>query len=144
MIDKEHIVNFLRSNGVSSASSDDEIRHALQNARWHNDDIEVALLKLKDSEEPYEIKSGDAQNIFFSDVPIAPETLSSLLGIDVSLPLARLQAEESRRALQDKTTTTVILLTILTSVILGVFMTLLIMYLNNIGPFYSPVENSLF
>lgn len=144
MVDKEHIFNFLRINGISPSASDGAIERALRIANWHDHDIEVALLKLQGNENPYQKLEHNPHNLFFSDVPIAPETLSSLLGMDVSIPQARQYAEDNRAFNNAQYSTIVVLLTVLTSVVLGVFATLFIMYVYGIGPFYTPVENFVF
>ena len=144
MVNKEHILNFLRVNEIPYPSPEEDIRRALGIARWHDDDIQVALLKLRNDSDPYQYNPNNARNIFFSDIPIAPETLSSLLGVNISLPRARLRAQNSRANSKDTLTTTVTLLTVFTSVVLGLFVTLFVMYLYNVGPFYTPVENFVF
>lgn len=145
MVDRQHITNFLRLNGVSPTSPEDDIAEVLRIARWHEDDIRTALLKLRGEEEKSEQSLSDnPHNLFFTNAPVTPETLTSLLGMDVSIPHAREYALEQRSAREDQLTTLVVLLTILTSVVLGVFATLFIMSIYNIGPFYSPVENFVF
>ena len=47
MIQKEHLENFLRINGVSCDAPHEEIRECLTCAKWHHQDIEAALLVLR-------------------------------------------------------------------------------------------------
>jgi len=141
-MDKEHVTNFLRINDIPFTASDDAIREALARAMWHERDIDMAVRTLNDTEEEKRpISAHDSRGLFFTDVPIAPETLTSLLGVDVSLQNARNDAERNHAASRGDTSAAVVLLTILVSVILAFFTTLLLMYFYNIGPYYSPVEN---
>jgi len=141
-MDKEHVTNFLRINDIPFTASDDAIREALARAMWHERDIDMAVLSMNDKEEEQKhVSANDSRGLFFTDVPIAPETLTSLLGVDVSVQNARNVAERNRSASRGDTSTVVILLTIFVSVILAFFTTLLLMYFYNIGPYYSPVEN---
>lgn len=145
MVEKEHIIGFLRKKGTSSGSPDSDVRAALLKAGWNEEDVDVALKKLRNEPEPYQAATtGHTRNVLYTNMPIASETLSSLLGIGVSLPQAQLRAHERRKAAEGKMPFWASLLVILFSIIVGVGGILLVMYFYNIGPFYTPVENYTF
>jgi len=86
MIDKVHVEKFLKLNGLSSSSPEEDIRALLQGARWHEDDIEDAITVLHDSEDTPSRSSHQLNNaVFNSDKKLNPETISALLGVDVAV-----------------------------------------------------------
>ncbi len=144
MIDKEQIVSFLRINDISSSASHSDIREALYGAGWSDDDVEIAILKLQDSEDPYKHDFDDPSNLFHTNSPISQKTLTSLLGVSVSISRARLRAENIKNTSTDTVSVGFVFIIISSSVVLGLLVTLSIMYMYNLGPFYSPVENYIF
>lgn len=141
MVDREHIINFLRINNISPSASEDAIEEALRIARWRDEDIRTALLKLNNDTDEKRPMEHNPHNLFFSNVAVAPETLSSLLGIDIAVTHANHFPGDRDSTEYAAYSKMVIVLTILCSVILGVFATLFIMYIYDIGPFYSPIES---
>ncbi len=140
MLSKQHIENFLRLNDVSLSAPEDEIRNALLSARWDNRDIDVALMTLQGIEDELEARRHPAAHgLFYTDVPIAPDTLSSLLGIDVVL--LQKNIERRRVAHEPKSSMLTVLLGVLASVVLAMVAAILLMFLLQIGPFYTPVEH---
>ncbi len=81
---REDIINFLRINQVAESASDDEIRKTLTDGRWHARDVETALLILRGKKS----ESGGmsvASAVVHSDVRPSPDTIASMLGLNVSL-----------------------------------------------------------
>lgn len=96
MPQKAHIENFLRINGIPHDASDEVIRTALISARWHEKDADVALLVLRD--KPTEGHESapliSARQLFgVDDMRLAPETLTSLLGIEIKLSGKKIKVE---------------------------------------------------
>jgi hypothetical protein len=143
MVEKEHIANFLRINGISLTAPDDEIRNALIYARWHERDIEYALLVLRDDNHG-SIDVTASHGILVSDRKLAPETLTSLLGIDVSLDRNRFSEELTDHEVERTNNTARSLVLLTTSVFFAFLAAMLIMFLLKIGPYYSPLEQSFF
>jgi|GEM_PF-3225609 len=84
MLGKSHLLNFLHANDLSEESSDEDVRGALSAAGWPKADVEAALVTLRHPET--EAAHGSAQHLalkqlFRADVHLAPEVLSSLLGV---------------------------------------------------------------
>lgn len=144
MISKEHIENFLKINDIPADAPDTEIKSALVRARWHERDVELALVVLRGSGEQTEVSIGDSERVLIGEHSIAPETISSLLGIDINLyRKSLLDTDRERRNVHFSN---VFLFTItITAALLFAFMSALgLMYIMSIGPFYNPVEQFAF
>ena len=143
MIKKALIENFLRLNGIPLHAEDEIIRSALIEARWHEDDVEVALLVLKGNRQNETVEVTAARQLFHSDdARVAPETLSSLLGVTVNIDSNQLYA-----VYHDTEAQTVERHPVLTASLLvfGAFILgLAMMYAMKIGPFHQPVEHFVF
>ena len=86
MLSKQHIENFLRLNDVPLTAPENQIRAALRSAHWAEPDIDIAIALLRGLEEELDMhRNVVAKDMFYTDTPIAPDTLSSLLGIDIVL-----------------------------------------------------------
>lgn len=96
MIDKNALERYLKANGVTTDAPDDEIKSVLFSAKWHQDDIETALMVLRENLETHEQHVDSLHKVFRSDERLQPETISALLGIDVDI-----QPEELRRSQSD-------------------------------------------
>ncbi|MBX2866792.1 hypothetical protein KTR10_02475 [Candidatus Kaiserbacteria bacterium] len=142
MIKKRLIENFLKLNGIPLDAEDQIIRSALVEARWHEEDVEVALLVLKGNRQNDTVEVTAARQLFHSDARVAPETLSSLLGVTVNIDSNQLYAvyrdDEKYDPVLHPALTTLFL-------IAGAFVIgLAMMYAMRIGPFHQPVEHFVF
>ena len=86
MFEREHIEKFLKLNGVEPSAPDDEIKSVLISARWHENDVETALLVLRENPQSHETHVDTLRRVFRSDEHLKPETISALLGVDVNIP----------------------------------------------------------
>ncbi len=86
MFERAHIEKFLELNGVEPSAPDDEIKSVLVSARWHKDDVETALLVLRENKQSHETHVDTLRRVFRSDEHLQPETISALLGVDVNIP----------------------------------------------------------
>jgi len=142
MIKKALVENFLRLNGIPMDAKDEIIRSALIEARWHEDDVEVALLVLKGNRQNDTVEVTAARQLFHSDARIAPETLSSLLGVTVNIDSNQLYAvyqdDDKYEPVAHPALMTLFL-------IAGAFVVgLAMMYVMKIGLFHQPVEHFIF
>ncbi|MCD5381722.1 MAG: hypothetical protein LR017_00215 [Candidatus Pacebacteria bacterium] len=144
MIDKHQIANFLRINGVASTASDDDIRAALISARWDPRDVEVALLTLHDESVPADVENAAAHQVFNTDSPIASDTLTALLGIDVTLVRSQLKKKAPEGVFGTGHTAGYMIAMVLTPLIIAIVVGVFAMYTLSIGPFYTPVEQFVF
>jgi hypothetical protein len=85
MIDRRHIEELLRLNGVKETAPDEEIKSVLISARWHEKDIETALVVLRENKESHQTRVERLNKVFTSDDKLQPELISSLLGVDVDV-----------------------------------------------------------
>ena len=85
MIDRTHIEKILKLNGLGPESPDEEIKQLLISARWHENDVETALVILRKNPHENTHKIGGVQDVLRTEAKIAPETLNALLGIDVEV-----------------------------------------------------------
>ncbi len=86
MFERAHIEKFLKLNGVEPSAPDEEIKSVLISARWHQNDVETALLILRENTHNHETHVDTLRRVFRSDEHLQPETISALLGIDVHIP----------------------------------------------------------
>lgn len=149
MLDKAFVESFLRVNNTSTDVSDDEIKSVLYNAKWSSGEIEsaLALLRGKVGENNVIAVSKGEGSLFRPDFDYSSDKLSVLLGVDVVIepealyhPSAPLNVKiwlHIRRFFSG-------LLIVVLSIAIAVTVGFLIAYVMQAGPFYSPIESSLF
>ena len=96
MFKKEHIEKMLRLNGVSLDDPDDVIKSVLISAQWHEDDVEAAVLVLRENTDSHETHMDSLHKVFRSDERLRPETISSLLGIEMDLSSKDIEVRRKR------------------------------------------------
>jgi len=101
MLERDHIEKLLKLNGVAVTAPDEEIKSVLLSARWHKNDVETALLVLRENTKSHETHVDSLHRIFSSDEHLQPETISALLGVDVTISNADLDERKrySRNAI---------------------------------------------
>lgn len=85
MFDRTQIEKFLKINGVGLDSPHEEIRSVLLSAKWHEEDVETALLVLKEDTQSHKTRVDSLHKVFRKDDALKPETISALLGIDMDI-----------------------------------------------------------
>jgi len=96
MLARDHIEKLLELNGVSLADSDDEIKSILLSAQWREDDVEAAMLVLRENKTSHKERVTSLHKVFRKDGHLAPEAVSSLLGIEMNLTSAEITAKHKR------------------------------------------------
>lgn len=97
MFEREHLERFLKLNGVEPSAPDEQIKSVLISARWHENDVEAALLVLKENTKSHQTHVDSLHKVFRSDDRLRPETISALLGIDVDIPSDEVQHSKRMR-----------------------------------------------
>jgi len=97
MLERANIERLLRLNGVGPSAADEEIKSVLISARWHENDIETALLVLKENTKSHETRVDTLHKVFRSDDSLHPQTISALLGIDVDVAQGALDHKKKMR-----------------------------------------------
>jgi len=133
MIEKKRIEDFLRANGVPATAPDEEIRSILLGASFDENEVNTALLILKENTISNETHIDTLHKVFRSDNRLKPSEISSLLGISVNLSDNDIYYNTA-----DKRRTTIInaffiSLFVVIFVFLGLF---IMMYVDQVGPFY--------
>jgi hypothetical protein len=85
MIERHHIETLLKANGVPSTAPDEVIRSVLISARWDNNDVDTALMVLKENTKTSETHVDTLHKVFHSNERLSPSEISDLLGVKISL-----------------------------------------------------------
>lgn len=97
MFQRDQIEKLLSLNGVHTTASDDEIKSVLFSARWHKDDVEAAMMVLRENKVTHETHVDSLHKVFRSDDRLRPETVSALLGIEMNVSSEELSGSHGRR-----------------------------------------------
>lgn len=85
MIQRAQIEQILRINGVEVGAPDEEIKSVLLSARWHEDDIETAIMVLRENKKSHQTHVDTVHKVFHTDQKLDSEAVSSLLGIEMNV-----------------------------------------------------------
>lgn len=100
MIDRTHIEQILKLNGLAPTAADEEIRSVLISARWNKEDVETAITVLRENVNTHKSRVDTLHDVFLTDKKLSPEAIHSLLGIDVQVDSRELETlRVSRRNL---------------------------------------------
>ena len=136
MFQRTHIEKFLEINGVAPSAPDDQIKSVLLSAQWHKEDVEAAILVLRENPEDHVTRVDSLHKVFRTDERMKPETISALLGIEMDLSPKDLNTLKGQTqnflSLQ-------ILLIILFSVLFAGGFLVASMYLLEMGPFHQTI-----
>ena len=134
MINRSHIENILKINGVSSAEPDEIIRSVLLSARYNKNEVDTALMVLRQDIDTKEVRVEGLHKVFYTNDSLLPQEISSLLGVDLNVDSYNPEPVETRGLGM------LILMVIwLCSVGFAVFGILLYMHAHNIGLFHPSV-----
>lgn len=131
MIDKTKIESILHANGVHPASDDEEIRSVLLSARYSKDEVNTAIMVLRENTQTHKTRVDGLHKIFRGNESLSPEEISQLLGIEVDVDALHSTVERPQ-----ETGRWQMILVWLLSVAFGVGGVILFMYLGEIGPFH--------
>tara|TARA_B100000745_G_scaffold170475_1_gene111677 strand:+ start:4775 stop:5191 length:417 start_codon:yes stop_codon:yes gene_type:complete len=85
MIDRNVVEHLLTVNGVDPSAPDEEIKSLLISAKWHEKDVETALMVLRENKDTHKRRVDSLHKVMRTDERLEPETISALLGIDVDI-----------------------------------------------------------
>lgn len=134
MIHREQIESFLRANGVPPSATDDEIRSLLLSAEWGENEVNTALIILRQNINNDTTHVETLHKVFNTDETLSPQEISQLLGIDFSVSkdqLEKYNSESSTFLMSEE------MLILISSVILAIVSVSFFMYSQKIGPFYE-------
>ncbi len=131
MITREKIESILSSNGVTSNVSDDEIRSILLGARFKDDEVDTAIMVLRENCSSQEGRVSALHKVFRSSEALLPQEISELLGIDVTKDLSVKIADKDHRL-----PVAHLILIAITAFVVAVLIAAIYMYLFKIGIFH--------
>jgi len=85
MIKRDQIESILKINGVQPTSPDEQIRSVLLSARYSKDEVDTAIMVLRENTKTNKTRVDGLHKVFRSDEALAPEEISQLLGIEIDL-----------------------------------------------------------
>lgn len=139
MIEREQVAKILRLNGIDVGAPDDEIKSILLSAKWHEDDVETALTVLRQNSENKAESVQTLHKIFRSDERLKPETISALLGVDISVSPQEVALHRKRA--QGQLTGGLIINILLVSLVLSSIFIFGSMWFLKVGIFHQTVSN---
>jgi hypothetical protein len=113
MIQKRDIETILKINGVQPSAPDEEIRSVLLSARYNNDEVDTAMMVLRENNKTHQTRVDGLHKIFHTDEALKPSEISSLLGIEVQLDDFAIQNSRRRDMSFIQTTVVTIVATLL-------------------------------
>lgn len=96
MVQKDKIEAILKINGVTPTAADEEIRSVLLSARYSKDEVDTAIMILRENVKTKETRVDGLHKVFHSDEHLKANEIAQLLGIEVEISDAPLQIRRSR------------------------------------------------
>jgi hypothetical protein len=131
MADKKQIESILRVNGLGTSAPDEEIRSVLISARFDDDEVNAALVVLRENTKTNETRVDGLHKVFRTDEGLQPKEVSRLLGINIAVrdPIERDNKKRHLSYLE-------LFLLSLVSLLLATVFILVYMYSHDIGIFH--------
>ena len=85
MVDKKHIESLLKINGLGTTAPDEQIRSVLLSARFNKDEVDAALMVLRENTKTNATRVDGLHKVFRSDDGLKASEISELLGIEVQV-----------------------------------------------------------
>ncbi len=140
MIEKHQVESLLKANGIPATAADEEIRSILISARWDNNDVDTALMVLKENTASKATHVDTLHKVFHSDDRLTPADISSLLGVKVALSPDEMQDVETRHKSIERTQTLIAVILALSIVLFGLAY---LMYSEQAGVFHASETDTL-
>lgn len=86
MLDRKHLERVLKINGVSPTAADEEIRAVLLSAHYRDDEVDMALMVLRENTETKATRVDSLHKLMHTDQTLSAKEISRLLGIEVVVP----------------------------------------------------------
>lgn len=134
MFDRNQLETFLRINGMTPFNKNEEIKSLLLSAKWGKEDVDTALMVLKENKTNNETTIDTVHKVFRSNERLTPAEIQSLLGIDVEVSDSKaLTYAEERLVMERRSTRAAMIL----AVFIAVVSVLYVMRLEGAGVFYN-------
>jgi hypothetical protein len=139
MIDPHHIESLLRINGLEKTAPDEQIRSVLLSARFKEDEVDTALMILRENTQTKQTRVDGLHKVFRTDEALRPDEISRLLGINVEI---REPITPSPVSPNGSFTLVQFIVLWVASTILAVSAILFYMYSNQMGFFHEEVNTA--
>lgn len=134
MADRRHIESILKVNGIAPTAPDEEIKSVLLSARFNNDEVDTALMILRENIKTNETRVDGLHKVFRTDTALRPSEVSKLLGIDIDIVDEHSRRDSKRFSLLELTLLSV------ASALLAIVCLLVYMYSEGMGWFHPSAE----
>jgi hypothetical protein len=134
MINRRQVENILKINGVTPTSADQEIRSVLLSARYNKDEVDSAIMVLRQNVKTNETTVEGLHKVFRTDLALKPSEVSDLLGVQIDVS----EKVSVSRNIQGFSLFQLLIIWVL-SVLLALLGILMLMYQYKIGFFHSSV-----
>jgi hypothetical protein len=138
-MEKQDIETILKINGVSPEAPDEEIRSVLLSARYNKDEVDTAVMVLKENTKTHQTRVDGLHKVFRSDEALNPQEISALLGIEVEVKEINLEKKNRR----EMSTIQGVFVGVVATII-AVSGVLFAMYVNHVGVFHPAVTSAKF
>lgn len=137
MINRKHIESILRINGASPSSPDETIRSVLFSARYNKDEVDTAIMVLREDVKTKKTRVEGLHKIFRTDEALKPKEISQLLGIDIDISDVMQPKVKQRRMSASQ-----MIFVPVFSLLFAFIGVVLLMYFYSIGPFHDGVSTA--
>ncbi|NCN11809.1 hypothetical protein GW937_00630 [Candidatus Kaiserbacteria bacterium] len=134
MISRKNIETILKINGVSPTSADEQIRSILLSARYSDDEVDTALMVLREDTKTKHTRVDGLHKVFRTGESLKSDEIATLLGIDVTIE-DRVNERSKRREISFGQ----YFFVWIASVLVATSGILVYMYLHKIGIFHPSV-----
>ena len=131
-MNRSQIEKILKINGVPENAPDEQIKSVLLSARYNKDELEAAIMVLRQNEVTDESRVDGLHKVFRTTSSLQPHEISQLLSVDVDIS-EKLSAREKRNQLSAGHEVAIVVL----AVLLAVGAVLSYMYINKFGVFHQ-------
>ena len=136
MINRKQVESILKINGVTPASPDEHIRSVLLSARYSDDEVETAIMVLRQNDKTNETRVHGLHKVFRTDEALKPDEVSALLGVNIEVS-DRIEAKSIEKTKNRGTLDRFQFISVwILSVVLASIALLFYMYMIKVGPFH--------
>lgn len=93
---KNDLLTLLKANGIEKNAPDEQIRSVLVSASFNHDEIDTAILVLRENTKTNQSKVDGLHKVFRTDQTLSSAEISQLLGVNVDLEHRVIAGEKAR------------------------------------------------
>jgi len=139
MIDKNQIETILKTNGIHPTAPDEVIRSVLISARWNDNDVDTALMVLKENTTTNTSRVDTLHRVFHTDDKLTPADISAMLGVKVSIDATDLKDLQAERKKVERAQTLAAVILAFSIVLFGLTY---LLYVEEAGVFHPSEKNA--